>query len=57
MMDAGSAGMMVGMVLGAVVIVQAVMISALKREVRECRRKMEWRKMVDTGKKDLEVIR
>lgn len=52
-----SAGLMVGMVLGAVVIVQAVMISALKREVRECRRKMGWRKMVDAGKKDLVVVR
>jgi len=52
-----SAGVMVGMVLGAVVIVQAVVISALRREVRECRRKMGWRKMVDTGKKDLVVVR
>ena len=51
------AGLMVGMVLGAVVVVQAVMISALKREVRECRKKMGWRKMVDAGKKDLVVVR
>jgi len=39
------------------VIVQAVMISALKREVRECRRKMGWRVQVDAGKKDLVVVR
>jgi len=51
------AGVMVEMVLGAMVIVQAVMISALKREVRECRRKMGWRQMVDAGKKDLVVVR
>ena len=51
------AGVMIGMVLGALVIVQAVMISALRREVRECRRKMGWRMQVDAGKKDLEVIR
>jgi len=51
------AGLMVGMVLGAVVIVQAVMISALKREVRECRRRMGWRVQVDAGKKDLVVVR
>lgn len=52
-----SAGVMIGVVLGAVVIVQAVMISALKREVRECRRKMGWRVQVDAGKKDLVVVR
>jgi len=52
-----SAGVMIGVVLGAVVIVQAVMISALKQEVRECRRKMGWRVQVDAGKKDLVVVR
>jgi len=51
------AGLMVGMVLGAVVVVQAVMISALKREVREWKRKMGWRVQVDAGKKDLVVVR
>ena len=51
------AGLMVGLVLGAVVIVQAVMISALKREIWEYRRKMGWRMQVDAGKKDLVVVR
>lgn len=55
--DAGVMMEVVGVMLVALVIVQVVMISALKRELRECRRKMGWRVQVDAGKKDLAVIR
>lgn len=55
--DAGVMMEVVGVMLVALVIVQVVMISALKRELRECRRKMGWRVQVDAGKKDLAVVR
>ena len=57
MTSAGVVMEVVGVMLVALVIVQVVMISALKRELRECRRKMGWRVQVDAGKKDLAVIR
>lgn len=51
-----SAGVVIVMLV-AVAVMQQVVIGVLKREVRECRRKMGWRMQVDAGKKDLVVVR
>jgi len=51
------AGMVVGVVLAGVVVMQAVMIWTLKQELKKCRSRERWGMQVRAGKKDLAVIR